>query len=65
MPTLNQERTYSSQRKTPSQQLAFLAAMFEGLQKDGFRGVVKVHMHDGGVRGVRREETIDLDWYGR
>lgn len=53
---------------TPTQdsarrQLAFLAAMFEGLQKNGFTGVVKIHVHAGGVRAVRQEQAIDLDWH--
>ena len=60
MPTLSQD---SSHRKTTNQQLAFLVAMFEGLQHDGFTGVIKVHMHSGGVRSARREESIDLDWH--
>ena len=60
MPTLAQD---SSQRKTTHQQLAFLAAMFEGLHKEGFTGIIKIHMHSGGVRSARREESIDLDWH--
>jgi hypothetical protein len=48
--------------KTPEQKLAFLTALFAGLQKEGFRGVVHIHLHDGGVRGIRKEEAIDLDW---
>ena len=57
-------REDSSRQRSPKQQLAFLAAMFEGLAKEGFTGVIKVHMHDGGIRSARREETIDLDWHG-
>lgn len=49
--------------KTKDEQLAFLAAMFEGLQKDGYTGVIKIHMHSGGIRSARREESIDLDWH--
>lgn len=64
MPANPQESTYSSQRRTTKQQLAFLAAMLEGLQKSGFTGVIKIHMHSGGVRGARKEESIDMDWYG-
>lgn len=50
----------SSQRSDA--QLAWLAELFAGLQRNGFTGVIKVHMHAGGVRGARREEAIDLDW---
>jgi hypothetical protein len=45
-----------------TKQREFLAALFDGLAKNGFTGVVKVHIHAGGVRGIRQEEAIDLGW---
>ena len=53
----------SSRYKTQKQQLAFLAALFEGLQKEGYTGVIKIHMHSGGIRSARQEQAIDLDWH--
>lgn len=44
------------------QQREWLAALFAGLQRTGFTGVVKIHMHAGGIRSARREESIDIDW---
>lgn len=55
----------SSRRRNPKHQIEFLTALFEGLQKNGYTGVVKVHIHAGGVRGVRQEQSIDLDWHGQ
>lgn len=43
-------------------QLEWLEALFYGLQRNGFTGIVKIHMHAGGVRSARREEQLDLDW---
>ena len=45
-----------------TKQRDFLIALFDGLAKNGFTGVIKVHIHAGGVRGIRQEEAIDLGW---
>lgn len=52
----------NAQDSSHRQQIDWLSELFVGLQQTGFTGVVKIHMHDGGVRGARREEAIDLDW---
>lgn len=51
-----------SSRHSNAKQLAWLSDLFAGLQRNGFTGVVKVHIHAGGIRGARKEEAIDLDW---
>ena len=56
----------SSQQRNEKQrneeQIAWLVALFTGMQRKGWTGVVKIHMHAGGVRGARKEESVDLDW---
>ena len=54
----------TAQDSSRQNQIEWLAQLFEGMQRNGYTGVVKIHMHAGGIRGARREESIDLDWRG-
>ena len=51
-----------SSQQSNEKQLAWLMELFTGMQRKGWTGVVKIHMHAGGVRGARKEESVDIDW---
>ena len=55
-------RLHKDSSQPNEKQLEWLVALFTGMQTSGWTGVVKIHVHAGGIRGARKEESVDLDW---
>ena len=55
-------RLHKDSSQQNGKQLEWLVALFTGMQKSGWTGVVKIHVHAGGIRGARKEESVDIDW---